>query len=692
MQITPFGTGYGATMLRALMQPATVEQFDAGVDYAMGGTVSPGYEPNNALSAYAAFPWVRACVDAISEDLAGLPRMVVVGEGEDAQEITDHPVLDLLENPSALAGGVNGEQLFQQRVMDWLLTGNAYRMITMLPGSDPVGLVRMHPARTEIRPAAWGGVQEYVFGDRLGQVPPEQVLHDRLKTWDEGPRTLYGTGLIRTLNDDLTADHNAAKMASRASANGRPTGLISPKDGKGQAGWTVDFIRRLRSKFVESMRDGSGVLFIGGELSYTSLGWSPRDMEFKDQRELSRHATLAAFGVPPTRVGLQSANYATAQMESQHYWTTLVAKARQLDAVDTRLARMFRHPQQARVRVVTDFSGVMALQESRNERVQRVQSLHVIGVPLAVALEAEGFGDLAALLPAEAVAQEPVQEVQATGTDGARIFVLAGGKGLDLFSREQETEETRAADWRSYIAKQHGPAEKAMIEAVAPALKSVGQAIAKKAEALLETTEKSYTEDEVGDLLDLAAELAGMGDPDVTAAVRRALETGFAKALAETGLELGWNASATTDILVGQMITNMLPLTKYRVRQAINKALEEGTSPKVLRETLEADYAFSPARAATVARTETTGAVERGQSEAYDAAKEAGLEFRLEWLTARDGEVRDSHIPMDGKLADAEGLFTSGAGNQTTAPGAFRVPEEDINCRCTRRARFEDDE
>ena len=692
MKITPFGSGFVVRWVRGALAPVQIEDFRAGADWAGFGPVSSGYDADNALSAYAAFPWVRACVDAISEDLAGLPRRVMVGYGDDAEVIEDHPVLDLLEEPTLAPGSLNGEQAYQQRIMDWLLVGDAYRLIIGIDGQDPTGLTRLHPARVSIKPSTWGGVESYVYGDAQGEIAPERVLQDRLKSWANGPRTLHGTGLIRTLNDDLTTDHNAAKRASITSAQGQPMGIVSPKDGKG-LGWGADTIRRMKSAFLSSMREG-GLFFLGDDLTYTSLGWSPRDMEFEKVRELARHAVLADFGVPPTRVGLQSANYATAQMEARNYWQTLRAKARQLDAVDTRLARMFRHADQARVRVVTDFSNVEALQESRTDRVSRVTQLKMSGVPLALALREEGFNDLAGLIPVEVVAAPVAEVARATGTDGARLFVVSGStKGAAIYTREDDEEKRRAAQWVEYIKAQHSPAEKRLNKAIKPALAAAGQRIAKSAEALLDKADKSYTEAEIADLLDIAAELStALQGPEVKAAVRAALETGFAKALAELGMASGWNAGVTTDILVGQMITNMLPFTVFRVREVINAGLVEGTPPAEIRAALEADFAFSPSRALTVARTETTGAVERGASQAYEEATAAGVKFKLEWLTARDPEVRESHIPMDGELANDEGDFISGDGNTTTAPGAFGIAGEDINCRCTRVARVDPDQ
>lgn len=694
MKIAPFGSGALVTWLRAVLQPVAVEEFPAGMDFAAGGAVSPGYDPENALSAYAAFPWVRACIDAIATDLSQLPRKVVVGEGDEAEEIEDHPVLDLLAAPSNLNGDQGGAEQFRQRIMDRWLTGNALRMVLGPEGADPTALVRMHPARWSIASNSYGGIAFYVHKETLDEVAASRVLHDRALTWENGPKSLWGTSPIQTLDADLTADHNASKLAAKTSANGAPSGVLSPKMPNGVMpgpGWDKVTRERLRNAYRGSLTDGLGLLISSGEVNYQPIGWTPRDMEFEKQRTLARHAILSVFDVPPTRVGLQSANYATAQMEARNYWQGLKGKAAELDAVDTALANMFRHPNQGRVRVVTDFSGVEALQESRTERVQRVGQLKLMGVPLADALRSEGFGELAERVEGAPVIEAIPNEEQATGTDGARLFCLPGPESVpSVVQKQGEPEEVRAAAWGAFIKAVHEPAERRMLRDIERALGAAGRRIAKNAEDYLSDGAKAFTEDEVAEALDIAAELAKMG-PQVRGAVLAALEAGFAKAVAELGANLEWNAAEfTADRLVGLLISNILPLTRYRVMLTVNAGLEEGLSPLALRKTLEKEYAFSPSRAATIARTETTGAVESGQSAAYEAAKDAGVEFEMEWLTARDESVRDSHMWMDGQTPDDAGLYTSGDGNTTDAPGNFGVAAEDINCRCTRAARLKE--
>jgi hypothetical protein len=111
-------------------------------------------------------------------------------------------------------------------------------------------------------------------------------------------------------------------------------------------------------------------------------------MEFVGQRTYTRDSILAAFGVPPTRVGLPSANYATAQEQSKIYWRQLQGIAALIDDALTELALGW-----GAYRVAHDFSSVDALQESRDARLNRVASWTMLGASPSDAAAYEGFQD-----------------------------------------------------------------------------------------------------------------------------------------------------------------------------------------------------------------------------------------------------------------------------------------------------------
>ena len=367
--------------------PSGEVAFEAGADFAASQPAHPGYPKGDALSAYAAFPWVYSCVDAISSDLAGLPLMAVRGTGADAERLDSHPVLDLLAQPSTRVSA----QLFRkQLVTDYILTGDAYALIA--GEREPVALLRMIPQRVTVKPWADGQPGQYLY-DSSGKTREytfEEVLHLRSPSWEDDPSNLYGTGAVRPLDHDLRTELASIKSAEQTAKTGRPSGIISPSEP--DAVWGKEQISRIRKGYERQMSGQSGLLILGGPAKFDSLQMTPRDLEFSQQREMTRSATLAVFSVPPTRVGLPTANYATAREQAKVYWQTLQSRAAFIDVELTRLAQMF--PGSESVRVVHDFSAVEALQESRSDRVLRVRQWYDMGLSLADAAAFEGFEEL----------------------------------------------------------------------------------------------------------------------------------------------------------------------------------------------------------------------------------------------------------------------------------------------------------
>lgn len=52
------------------------------------------------------------------------------------------------------------------------------------------------------------------------------------------------------------------------------------------------------------------------------------------------------------------------------------------------------------------------------------------------------------------------------------------------------------------------------------------------------------------------------------------------------------------------------------------------------------------------------------------------------WWTMQDERVREYHVPLDGVTVGINDDFVTYDGYKAQRPGAFGVPELDINCRC----------
>jgi len=121
--------------------------------------------------------------------------------------------------------------------------------------------------------------------------------------------------------------------------------------------------------------------------------------------------------------------------------------------------------------------------------------------------------------------------------------------------------------------------------------------------------------------------------------------------------------------------------TAQQIRDVITQARIDGVGVSELAKRIRSDVfggEISANRATTIARTETVGALNEG---AMIRARQGGLFRSKQWVSQRDGRVRDSH-----KAAESDGwipidtLYSNGLDH----PHAVGAPAaEVINCRCS---------
>jgi HK97 family phage portal protein len=373
-----------ASMLRAAGLTTEVTNPPSG-GAGVGQPTSPEFGVHASMAAFAQFPWVRACVDAIGTDLSSLPIRIVRGEGESAEMVEVPALRTLIDRPTSWQ---TRSEWVSTLVAQLLLPGNAYALIVGqgVPGSLPL----LHPELVRVIPGPFGGPAGYEYSAPGGvavSYSAELVIHWRLTSWQYGPQGLLGEGLIRALTADLNADLNAARLAASTAKQGRPSAVFSPAN-EGDM-WPEEVRKQIADAYGRIITENRPAMVLSSGTKVEFPSFTPRDLEFSESRSLTRETVLAAFGVPPTRVGLPSANYATAREQSSIYWHRLQGLSRQIDAGLTQIAKQF----DPTLSVRHDFSGVDALQEARTARLDRVSTWVILGADPATAAAYEGFDD-----------------------------------------------------------------------------------------------------------------------------------------------------------------------------------------------------------------------------------------------------------------------------------------------------------
>ena len=645
----------------------------AGADFIGDDPGSRTYSAINSMAAMARFPWVRACVEAVSSDLTKVPQRIIKGRGKEAETIEDHPFFELMERPNSRTPGI----LFaRQLIVDMLLTGDAFALVA--GEGEPRALIRLHPERVKIVPNDDGQIKEYEYNGAGAVVRYgfEQVLHFRSPSWQSNPSMLYGSGAIESLHNDLTTDLAASELAAKSAQTGLPTGIISPAE-SGDI-WTRPQITQLREGFEKQLKAKSGTVILGAGVTYKQLSHSLRDLEYQKTREMAKEAVMAAIGVVPVRVGVESANYASSRQQMRLYWEQLQSRAALMDSEYTRLLRMF--PDSDGLRVVSDFSEVDALQESRTERVNRVNTWWMMGVSLQEAAALEGFENLNANETTEAE-REPEE---ADAEQVARWLVYDNESKQP--KPDLDTEEGRAVVWRSFIDRVHTPHERRIASSMRRYLRAQGARIAKNLKT--ELGEKGVTKsldsvvlDRVLDEAFERGEIMRLFRPLYRQALADAYQEA-SRSIDQTSLYDQTELAQQALFSVRQMETSILQTTRGSVGRLVDDLITEGATLAEMQTKIVQSTSFSPNRAMTIATTETTRLANHAANAAYNTAEESGIKVEKMWLSARDEAVRDAHRDLDGTKVPSAAQF-SYQGATADAPGLFGVGALDINCRCT---------
>ncbi len=679
------------------VEAPTAETHSAGADYATDSPVGPSYSVASSMSAMGAFPWVRACVLAKAEDLAGLPISVTRGPRGNRQVVDDHPVLDLLARPSTK---MLYDSWLAQLVVDLELVGMAFQLQLGFPGLP--SLIRLHPQRTEPIPDTLGQAAGFMYDGRVAYAW-DDVMYIADPSWEDGPTSILGEGAIRSLHEGLTADLFAVRMAAKASERGRLEVMISPASD--DQIWNDEQVGRIKDNYLRLAKEGHGVLVNGGAAKLDTLSVSPKEVDLPGQRELTRAEILAVFRVPPTRVGLPGANYATDRQQMRLYWEGLRARGRLIAGGLSLVAQRLSGDSTDRVELET--KGVEALQTARTEAQSRVQGWVDLGATPREAAAYEGFADaplpeelpeleveeepadLEPVTPDEEPSEEPAEAPEPEEPDEERSLLHPIGP------------RARAAKWRAWERNLHGPAERLANRATKKFLRAqkarTSKALARALRAIkglsIDTWNREgcvFTAAERRGLVDDAVAQVMRGENLRTRrhflpVIRRIVEAAFAAAADDVGVAgLVFDPTRSDAVAFTEKLVKALgKTTSETIRRIVNRGLDGGASIAEMQTSLQVSGAFAPSRALRIARTETTKAVASGTVQAYKEAIKAGVKVRQEWLTSRDNDVRDSHEEMDGQVRDVGDDFDSPSGASGPYPGSLGDGSEDINCRCT---------
>ena len=252
---------------------------------------------------------VFRCVNEIAHGASAVELCVYQGD----VKLDQHPLIDLLERPNPQFAG---NEYFQALYSFLLLSGNSYALYSLV-GGQPRELYLLRPDRMKIVPSKTHipSAFEYHVDGRLAnrydvdsETGQSEVKH--FKMWNPLD-DYYGLSPIQAASADIDQHNHAARHNLGLLMNGaRPSGAVvfKPKD---ETGMNLQLSESQRQQLMTDLNmrfsganNAGRPMLLEGDFDWKEMGFSPKDMDFLELKNMSARDIALCFGVPSQLVGV----------------------------------------------------------------------------------------------------------------------------------------------------------------------------------------------------------------------------------------------------------------------------------------------------------------------------------------------------------------------------------------------------
>lgn len=698
--------------------------------------------PRDEISnAYEEHSWTYACINVIMRKIASVP-FVVASRAKDNEgdqvELPNHPAAKLLKNPNPT---MSGTELTQGTILSLYLHGEGLWLHDFLNQQVPQEIfLHMDPKASkpifldESLPVGW---RIPVKGGAGTDFSNDELVRYRFIDSDDPLRGFAPVDVANlAINQDFKAGkHNLALLTNQAV----PAGIINVG-----ADIDEPQLKRVKKQWDREHQGAERQGRVGwllGDMKFQDIGLAMRDLDYIEGRRLNREEILAVFGVPPAEVGVHEfSNYANAAVQGRKFWqNTLIPLLVMYEEV---LESQFFLRHFPEVVGFFDLTNVEDLEENLETKSEVAVRLFGMGVPfsdindrLQMGFDTTGRPWLdqgvrgLAQVNVGSIQEEPAPTpTPALPAAGIQIFTPTAS-GPPAFTKQSRSERRRifrgnydlsTAQRIQRTRERVREYFEAEAERVASRLEANWQVIVNRNQAAVDTLTEKYSRlrttikgntsaqtqerrknffkvllrahaktltSDIKELVFSFDESTAALNPIMQSEVSAMLMEGGSSVAEIAGVSFNTEAPGAV-AAVAERVNNIVTFTGSglnipqetfeRVRESIVASISEGDSVGLASQRIRNLYdGFGDQRALAIAQTEMGHAFNSGAFELYG---QAGI-AQHEWLSAGDGDVRDSHL-----AAEAQGPIQVGE----TFNNGLRFPndplgpaEEVVHCRCT---------
>jgi HK97 family phage portal protein len=382
----------------------------------MFGSASGGASAQVMMSKMGSVGTLFAIVNRTSTAVAAqdwsLYRVPVDGRrdpGEDREEVTVHPALDLWRTPNPHMTTGELVEICQQHLD---LVGEAALVVTKV-GSLPVELWPVRPDRLTPVPHPTEYLTGWVYKDPDGGKIPlklDEVIFIRMPN----PLDPYrGMGPVQTLLADLDSTKYSAEWNRNFFLNSAEPGGVIEVDKRLDDAEFDEIADRWNEQHHGVSRAHRVAIIEHGK--YVPRAFSMRDMQFAELRAVGRDTILEAYGISRATMGItDGVNFAAAKAARQQFAELLTVPrlSRWREALNFQLLPMYEPVRKPGARVVrsVEFDFVSPLEEDPDvENAERDSKVAAVATLLSI--PSVKF-DASATLQAFGLPDIPFEEVE----------------------------------------------------------------------------------------------------------------------------------------------------------------------------------------------------------------------------------------------------------------------------------------
>lgn len=658
---------------------------DSADAYELGSTTG--------AESYSTNVWVHKAVRTVATSFSSLDLLVVKGNGRNRDVIENHPLYETLQKPNPAQGS---DDFWGDWASELLLWGEVGAELVFGSSGSYTKLVEMwlrNSAEYAVRveSSRYLRARGYMIDDGNGpkyMLPPEEFLNSRFYN----PKSKWrGMSPLAAARLGLSTDLRAQLSANRFYLNGsRPDYAVIAPEGMTRSE-REEILNDVISRHQGTERSHLPIILEKGVTDIKTIDYPPKDLEWIEQRKLSREEIGSIFGVPDEIMGFGKDTYENFDTADRVLWTlTIVPLALFRDARLTQHLRQIKllKPGEA---IESNLSEVPQLQAYRNNRIGQLKELFLIGVPVSVGSAYLGLdlpayeGDMLSIFDLQRMALPQPQGLRAwrgwSDKDGSKgkekaVPPFGSEEHRQLWEARQKDLQPLVEDFqrkiKRYLQEQQLRVARRLRES-----RSFGRGLYKDPDRIPPLSELFDLEEEerlmieaLRERLNQAIETMGTAAieavltgglfditlPEVLAGIREVLET-----VARKTNETTWN-----DLI-----------------EIFQQAESEGLGIPAMQERLSDYYGDrkSDWQTERIARTTMSGANNMATVEAW---QQAGVVAGYSWLSALiPGRTREDHMVAHGQTRRLGEAFEVG-GEYLRYPGdPAGSPGNIINCLCT---------